>query len=62
MTKIIDGKAFADGLGAKIAQTIPRLAEQAGRPPGLAVVLVGTDPASEIYVIANDSLYRFARR
>lgn len=58
MTKIIDGKAFADGLGAKIAQTIPRLAEQAGRPPGLAVVLVGTDPASEIYVRSKGKMAR----
>jgi methylenetetrahydrofolate dehydrogenase (NADP+)/methenyltetrahydrofolate cyclohydrolase len=58
VTKIIDGKAFADGLGAKIAQTIPRLAEQAGRPPGLAVVLVGTDPASEIYVRSKGKMAR----
>ena len=58
MTKIIDGKAFAEGLGAKITQAIPQFAEQAGRRPGLAVVLVGTDPASEIYVRSKGKMAR----
>lgn len=58
MTKIIDGKAFAEGLGAKITQSIPQFAEQTGRRPGLAVVLVGTDPASEIYVRSKGKMAR----
>ena len=58
MTRIIDGKAFAEGLGAKISQSIPHFAEQAGRRPGLAVVLVGTDPASEIYVRSKGKMAR----
>lgn len=55
---IIDGKAFADGLGQKIAGTIPAFEEQTGRRPGLAVVLVGTDPASEIYVRSKGRMAR----
>ncbi|MGY2734136.1 bifunctional methylenetetrahydrofolate dehydrogenase/methenyltetrahydrofolate cyclohydrolase FolD [Sphingomonas sp. UYP23] len=47
---IIDGKAFAAGLRARVAQRVARFAEQAGRAPGLAVVLVGDDPASAVYV------------
>ena len=58
MTKIIDGKAFAEGLGAKISKSIPHFAEQTGRRPGLAVVLVGTDPASEIYVRSKGRMAR----
>ena len=48
--KIIDGKAFAAGLRQRVAATVPAFAAQAGRKPGLAVVLVGNDPASQIYV------------
>lgn len=47
---IIDGKAFADGLAARITAVLPAFTEKTGRAPGLAVVLVGSDPASEIYV------------
>ncbi|TPG52855.1 bifunctional methylenetetrahydrofolate dehydrogenase/methenyltetrahydrofolate cyclohydrolase FolD [Sphingomonas glacialis] len=47
---IIDGKAFAAGLRERVAQRVTRFAEQAGRAPGLAVVLVGDDPASAVYV------------
>jgi methylenetetrahydrofolate dehydrogenase (NADP+) / methenyltetrahydrofolate cyclohydrolase len=46
----IDGKAFAAGLRAKIAAAVPAFAAAAGRKPGLAVVLVGDDPASRVYV------------
>ncbi|MEA3017620.1 MAG: methylenetetrahydrofolate dehydrogenase / methenyltetrahydrofolate cyclohydrolase [Sphingomonadales bacterium] len=46
----IDGKAFAAGLRAKVAAAIPAFVDHAGRKPGLAVVLVGEDPASRIYV------------
>lgn len=50
---IIDGKAFADDLRARIAAFVPDFAAQAGRPPGLAVVLVGDDPASRVYIRAK---------
>jgi methylenetetrahydrofolate dehydrogenase (NADP+)/methenyltetrahydrofolate cyclohydrolase len=48
--KLIDGKAFAEGLRARVAASVPAFAAAAGRVPGLAVVLVGDDPASQIYV------------
>jgi len=48
--KIIDGKAFAAGLRERLAARVPSFEEQAGRAPGLAVVLVGEDPASQVYV------------
>ncbi|WP_213980708.1 bifunctional methylenetetrahydrofolate dehydrogenase/methenyltetrahydrofolate cyclohydrolase FolD [Sphingomonas sp. dw_22] len=48
--EIIDGKAFAAGLRARVAEFVPGFREKAGRPPGLAVVLVGEDPASAVYV------------
>ena len=47
---IIDGKAFAEGLKARVAAAVPAFVAQTGRAPGLAVVLVGEDPASRIYV------------
>ncbi len=47
---IIDGKAFAEGLRARVTTLALSFAEQAGRQAGLAVVLVGEDPASEVYV------------
>ncbi|WP_404372958.1 bifunctional methylenetetrahydrofolate dehydrogenase/methenyltetrahydrofolate cyclohydrolase FolD [Sphingomonas sp. MMS24-J45] len=47
---IIDGKAFAAGLRGRVAERVAAFVEQAGRAPGLAVVLVGEDPASAVYV------------
>jgi methylenetetrahydrofolate dehydrogenase (NADP+)/methenyltetrahydrofolate cyclohydrolase len=47
---VIDGKAYAEGLRARVAAAVPFFVSAAGRPPGLAVVLVGEDPASEVYV------------
>ena len=47
---IIDGKAFAVGLRAKVGAMVPAFRAAAGRAPGLAVVLVGEDPASQVYV------------
>ena len=47
---LIDGKVFAAGLRERVAQRVARFVEQAGRAPGLAVVLVGDDPASAVYV------------
>ena len=47
---IIDGKAFAAGLVERITAASKRLQESRGLKPGLAVVIVGEDPASQIYV------------
>lgn len=48
--KILDGKAVASKLRARIAEDVASLTCQGLRPPGLAVILVGDDPASEVYV------------
>ena len=50
MAKIIDGKAFAEGLRARIGVAVASLKKDHGFTPGLAVVLVGEDPASKVYV------------
>ena len=50
MTHIIDGKAFAKGLRAEVARKVAQLKAGHGITPGLAVVLVGEDPASQVYV------------
>ena len=47
---IIDGKAFAARVRAEVATHVARLKADHGITPGLAVVLVGEDPASEVYV------------
>ena len=47
---IIDGKLFAENLRAKLTEQIAELKEQHGITPGLTVVLVGEDPASQVYV------------
>ncbi|WP_114952902.1 bifunctional methylenetetrahydrofolate dehydrogenase/methenyltetrahydrofolate cyclohydrolase FolD [Sphingosinicella terrae] len=47
---VIGGKAFAEGLRARIAEAVPAFVKRVGRKPGLAVVLVGDDPASRVYV------------
>lgn len=48
--QIIDGKAFAAALRGRIATQVAALRDADGRAPGLAVVLVGEDPASAVYV------------
>jgi methylenetetrahydrofolate dehydrogenase (NADP+)/methenyltetrahydrofolate cyclohydrolase len=48
--KIIDGKSFAEGLRGRIAGHVARLKADHGVTPGLAVVIVGEDPASQVYV------------
>lgn len=55
---IIDGKGFAAQLGDRIGLEAARFAEKTGRAPGLAVVLVGTDPASEVYVRSKGRMAR----
>lgn len=47
---VIDGKAFAQGLRGRVAEAAARFEAETGRAPGLAVVLVGEDPASSVYV------------
>src|ERR1700743_456923 len=47
---IIDGKAIAADLRARVAAEVARVKRDHGLLPGLAVVLVGSDPASEVYV------------
>ncbi|SEK19636.1 bifunctional methylenetetrahydrofolate dehydrogenase/methenyltetrahydrofolate cyclohydrolase FolD [Pacificibacter marinus] len=48
--QVIDGKAFAATMRGKIASHVARLKEVHHVTPGLAVILVGQDPASEVYV------------
>jgi methylenetetrahydrofolate dehydrogenase (NADP+)/methenyltetrahydrofolate cyclohydrolase len=50
---LIDGKAFAAALRARIAGHAAAFVQATGRAPGLAVVLVGDDPASQVYVGAK---------
>ncbi|HEY9078494.1 bifunctional methylenetetrahydrofolate dehydrogenase/methenyltetrahydrofolate cyclohydrolase FolD [Magnetovibrio sp.] len=48
--KLIDGKAFAENLRGRVAAKVAKLQDAHGVTPGLAVVLVGEDPASQVYV------------
>jgi methylenetetrahydrofolate dehydrogenase (NADP+)/methenyltetrahydrofolate cyclohydrolase len=48
--QIIDGKRIAAELRARVAEEVTRVKRDHGLTPGLAVVLVGNDPASEVYV------------
>ena len=48
--RIIDGKRFAEDLRGRITGHVERLKREHGITPGLAVVIVGTDPASQVYV------------
>jgi methylenetetrahydrofolate dehydrogenase (NADP+)/methenyltetrahydrofolate cyclohydrolase len=50
---IIDGKAFAAALRARVAEFAATFEQSAGRKAGLAVVLVGDDPASHVYVASK---------
>ena len=50
---LIDGKAFAAGLRVKVGTHAAAFSAQSGRKAGLAVVLVGEDPASQVYVRAK---------
>ncbi len=57
---IIDGKAFAARLRVRIARGVSDFRAQSGRAPGLAVVLVGEDPASSVYVRSKGKATREA--
>ena len=48
--KLIDGKALAQSLRARVAEGVARFVASSGEKPGLATVLVGDDPASQVYV------------
>ena len=51
--EIIDGKAFAADLRERVGELAAQFEQQAGRKAGLAVVLVGDDPASQVYVASK---------
>ncbi len=57
---IIDGKAFAAGLRARVGTAAAAFQIETGRAPGLAVVLVGDDPASSVYVKSKGKATREA--
>ena len=50
MAEKIDGKAFAQDLRDRVGKAVAQLTKDHGLVPGLAVVLVGEDPASQVYV------------
>lgn len=50
MTTVLDGKALAQTMRTALKDDVARFMAGHGRPPGLAVVLVGADPASQVYV------------
>jgi methylenetetrahydrofolate dehydrogenase (NADP+)/methenyltetrahydrofolate cyclohydrolase len=56
--KILDGKTLARAVARTITQRVEKLTHIVGRPPGLAVVLVGDNPASKTYVASK---HRFAK-
>jgi methylenetetrahydrofolate dehydrogenase (NADP+)/methenyltetrahydrofolate cyclohydrolase len=58
--RIIDGRAIADGLREQVRLEVERLRAATGLQPGLAVVLVGEDPASQIYVRSKGEQSRAA--
>jgi methylenetetrahydrofolate dehydrogenase (NADP+)/methenyltetrahydrofolate cyclohydrolase len=50
---IIDGREVAARVRAEVAQDVAAITERAGKPPGLATILVGEDPASAIYIASK---------
>lgn len=50
MVRVLDGAAIARQIREELAPRLTAVREQAGRPPGLGIILVGEDPGSEIYV------------
>ena len=50
MAQIIDGKAISAAVRAEITEETKTLIAETGLTPGLAVVIVGNDPASQVYV------------
>ena len=58
--RIIEGKVHAEALTARVRAEVARLGAEHGLQPGLAVVLVGDDPASQIYVRSKGEQSRAA--
>jgi methylenetetrahydrofolate dehydrogenase (NADP+)/methenyltetrahydrofolate cyclohydrolase len=58
MASIIDGKAIAAKVRAEVARDVEAFVARTGRRPGLATLLVGADPASEVYVAAKQKASR----
>ncbi|MEA2275072.1 MAG: methylenetetrahydrofolate dehydrogenase / methenyltetrahydrofolate cyclohydrolase [Solirubrobacteraceae bacterium] len=54
--RVIDGRVLAARVREQVAQGVAAFADEHGRPPGLATVLVGEDPASAIYVGAKQKV------
>ncbi len=54
--KLIDGKAYAAGLRKRVAAGVEALIAERGPKPGLATVLIGEDPASQVYVRSKGKL------
>ena len=54
--KLIDGKAFAAGLRQRVGKDVTDLIANGGSAPGLATVMVGADPASQVYVRSKGKL------
>lgn len=71
MTTIIDGKALGVKIRGRIAEEVAEISKKAGRKPGLSVILVGENPASQVYVNMkekacieagfNSSVYRLSQ-
>jgi methylenetetrahydrofolate dehydrogenase (NADP+) / methenyltetrahydrofolate cyclohydrolase len=56
--QIIDGRAVAARVREQVARDVERFVAQHGRPPGLATILVGDDPASALYVASKQKACR----
>jgi methylenetetrahydrofolate dehydrogenase (NADP+)/methenyltetrahydrofolate cyclohydrolase len=54
--RLIDGKAFAAGVRARVGERVAALKAEQGVTPGLAVILVGADPASQVYVGSKEKM------
>src|SRR5215510_15266905 len=48
--RLLDGVAIGNQIRAEVAPAVAEFTKKAGRPPGLGIVLVGENPASEVYV------------
>src|SRR5580765_6696882 len=48
--RLLDGVAIANQIRGEVAPAVAEFTRKAGRPPGLGIVLVGENPASEVYV------------
>ena len=51
--RLLDGVAVATAIRAEVAPAVAGFTSKRGRPPGLGIVLVGNDPASEVYVASK---------